>query len=86
MPRHDIARWEELPQLLDHVFAARTSFEVIARSIYKPSPNGFLARATLPPSGETLTSVLAKAAIRGETDPLLGKGARAFMGKRVGRD
>ena len=60
-------------------------FEVIARGIHHPPPQGFLSRCVLPPPGETQISVLAKAALKGETDPLAGQREQAFFGKCVGK-
>jgi len=55
-------------------------FEILARSIHHPPPQGFLARTAKPPIGETATAVLTKAALRAETDPLLGQRERVFFG------
>ena len=58
-------------------------FEVLARAIHRPVPRGFLSRAVMPPEGETPISVLTKAALTGETDPLLGQRERVLFGRRV---
>ena len=58
-------------------------FEVIVRAIQCPPPCGFLRRVLFPPEGETATSVLAKAALIGETDHLLGLRERVTVGRRI---
>lgn len=55
-------------------------FGVFARALHHPPIRGFISRTAFPPPGERQTEVLAKAAIRGETDPLTGRHAQARFG------
>ena len=43
-------------------------FEIIAHALHRPIPKGFLSRALCPSPGESQIGILAKAALRGETD------------------